>query len=259
MLIPFAASALPLGSAPKLVYPRTMRRSYLLALPIALAMLLSSCNSTPSGSGGAAKLDNDESKTIYALGLSIGHTIEQFNLTPAELEIVKQGMTDNMAKKPAADIEVYGPKIDDLLKGRRAKLAESEKGKAKAYEDKMAAVAGAQRTPSGLIYKDITVGTGASPKDSDIVKVNYKGTLTDGTEFDSSAKHNNTPLEIPLGGVIPCWTEGVQKMKVGGKAQLICPAAIAYGDAGSPPVPPGATLTFEIELLGIGASDATKK
>ncbi|MEP7354030.1 MAG: FKBP-type peptidyl-prolyl cis-trans isomerase [Acidobacteriota bacterium] len=233
-----------------------MRRRYLLALPIATAMLLSSCNSLPSGSGGAAKLETDDSKAIYAIGLSLARNLDPLALTPAELDIVKQALTDSANKKPAIDLEVYGPKINDFAKGRLGKQAEAEKGKAKAYEEKMAAVAGAQKTPSGLIYKEITPGTGASPKDTDTVKVNYKGTLLDGTEFDSSYKRN-MPAEFPLGGVIPCWTEGVQKMKVGGKAQLVCPAALAYGDAGSPPViPGGATLTFEVELLSIGASPA---
>lgn len=113
---------------------------------------------------------------------------------------------------------------------------------------------GAVTTGSGLVYRDITVGTGPSPTINDTVKVNYIGKLTDGTEFDASSKHGG-PAEFPLKNVIPCWIEGVQKMKVGGKAELVCPAKIAYGDAGSPPViPGGATLDFEIELLGIGNS-----
>jgi len=85
-----------------------------------------------------------------------------------------------------------------------------------------------------------------------MVTVNYRGTLVDGTEFDSSYKRNE-PATFPLGQVIPCWTEGVQKMKVGGKSQLVCPASIAYGEQGSPPtIPGGATLIFEVELLRIG-------
>lgn len=104
-----------------------------------------------------------------------------------------------------------------------------------------------------MIYRELTPGTGPSPHAADVVKVHYRGTLTDGTEFDSSYKRNQ-PAEFPLNRVIPCWTEGVQIMKVGGKSKLTCPSKIAYGDAGSPPViPGGATLTFEIELLGIGA------
>jgi FKBP-type peptidyl-prolyl cis-trans isomerase FkpA len=110
------------------------------------------------------------------------------------------------------------------------------------------------KTASGLIYREIKPGTGASPTATDVVKVHYRGTLTNGTEFDSSYKRNE-PAQFPLNQVIPCWTEGVQRMKVGGKSQLVCPANIAYGEAGRPPViPGGATLVFEIELLAIGAA-----
>jgi FKBP-type peptidyl-prolyl cis-trans isomerase FkpA len=106
-------------------------------------------------------------------------------------------------------------------------------------------------TASGLIYKSLKDGSGASPKASDTVKVNYRGTFPDGKEFDSSYKRNKA-IEFPLANVIPCWTEGVQRMKVGGKAKLTCPASIAYGSRGAGGViPPNATLLFEVELLGI--------
>ena len=111
--------------------------------------------------------------------------------------------------------------------------------------------ASASVTKSGLVYRSLKDGTGASPAASDKVKVHYKGTFPDGKEFDSSYKRNE-PTEFPLNGVIPCWTEGVQLMKVGGKAKLTCPAAIAYGARGAGGViPPNATLVFEIELLAI--------
>jgi FKBP-type peptidyl-prolyl cis-trans isomerase FkpA len=120
----------------------------------------------------------------------------------------------------------------------------------KAFLDKAAAEPGAQRTASGLVYRVITAGSGASPKATDTVKVHYRGTLISGKEFDSSYGH--APAEFPLNMVIPCWTEGVQLMKVGGKSRLVCPANIAYGERGAPPdIPGGATLIFEIELLGI--------
>src|SRR5262249_35765666 len=100
--------------------------------------------------------------------------------------------------------------------------------------------------------------TGASPAATDTVKVHYEGKLTDGTIFDSS-KQRGTPAEFPLNGVIPCWTEGVQKMKVGGKAKLVCPSAIAYGDRGSPPkIPGGATVEVEIGLRGVGKREAPR-
>lgn len=110
---------------------------------------------------------------------------------------------------------------------------------------------GAVVTPSGLVYRSLKDGTGASPAASDKVKVHYRGTFPDGKEFDSSYKRNEA-IEFPLSGVIKCWTEGVQRMKVGGKAKLTCPAAIAYGERGAGSViPPKATLLFEVELLGI--------
>ena len=107
-------------------------------------------------------------------------------------------------------------------------------------------------TASGLVYESLKDGTGAAPKASDTVRVHYRGTFPDsGKEFDSSIARGQ-PIEFPLTGVIPCWTEGVQKMKVGGKAKLTCPPAIAYGARGAGGViPPNATLNFEVELLGI--------
>ena len=110
---------------------------------------------------------------------------------------------------------------------------------------------GAIVTPSGLVYLSLKDGSGASPAAADVVKVHYRGTLANGTEFDSSFKRNE-PAQFPLNGVIPCWTEGVQRMKVGGKARLTCPPAIAYGERGAGGVvPPNATLQFEVELLDI--------
>lgn len=107
-------------------------------------------------------------------------------------------------------------------------------------------------TQSGLIYKSLQDGSGASPAATDVVRVHYRGTLPDGKEFDSSYKRGE-PASFPLDRVIKCWTEGVQRMKVGGKARLVCPPAIAYGERGAGNViPPNATLVFEIELLGIG-------
>jgi FKBP-type peptidyl-prolyl cis-trans isomerase FkpA len=111
---------------------------------------------------------------------------------------------------------------------------------------------GAVVTASGLVYRSIKDGSGSSPKATDTVKVHYKGTFPDGKEFDSSYKTGG-PAEFPLNGVIKCWTEGVQMMKVGGKAKLTCPGPIAYGErgAGGGLIPPNATLVFEVELLAV--------
>ncbi|MGF6372708.1 FKBP-type peptidyl-prolyl cis-trans isomerase FkpA [Paraburkholderia sp. MM5496-R1] len=114
----------------------------------------------------------------------------------------------------------------------------------------MAAAPTTEKLPSGVIVEHLTQGTGPQPSATDVVKVNYRGTLPNGTEFDSSAKHGG-PATFPLNRVIPCWTQGVQKMKVGGKARLTCPAATAYGDRGVGPIPPNTDLTFEVELVDI--------
>ncbi len=116
------------------------------------------------------------------------------------------------------------------------------------FAEKAAKEKGAVKTPSGLVFRSIKEGSGAKPTATSTVKVNYKGTFPDGRVFDQS----RAPITFPLNGVIKCWTEGLQMMKVGGKAQLVCPPSIAYGAHGAgSAVPPNATLVFEVELLGI--------
>jgi len=198
----------------------------------------------------ASGLNTDDEKAIYALGLTVYRSLTQFDLSPAELEVFKRALTDAHANKPAIDINEWGPKIDPLARSRGARAAEREKTASAAYLTKAAAEPGAVKTPSGLIYRELTAGTGASPKATDKVKVHYRGTLTNGTEFDSSYSRN-MPAEFPLNGVIKCWTEGVQHMKVGGKSELVCPSDLAYGDQGRPSIPGGATLVFQVELLDI--------
>jgi FKBP-type peptidyl-prolyl cis-trans isomerase FkpA/FKBP-type peptidyl-prolyl cis-trans isomerase FklB len=199
----------------------------------------------------AAEPQTDQDKTFYALGVAISRGVSSFQLTPAELEIVKAGFTDGVLHKAKVDPAAYMEKLQQLQGTRLAAAATTEKESGKSYQDKAAGEKGATRTKSGLIFKSLKEGTGATPAATDTVKVNYKGTLTDGTVFDSSYQRNE-PATFPLNGVIPCWTEGLQLMKVGGKARLVCPADIAYGDRGSPPdIKPGATLVFEVELLDV--------
>jgi FKBP-type peptidyl-prolyl cis-trans isomerase len=149
------------------------------------------------------------------------------------------------------DLQTYGPKIRDFASARVALGAAAEKKAGATFLAKEAAESGTVKQPTGFLYKEITAGTGASPKATDKVKVHYRGTLTDGTVFDSSIDRGE-PVTFPLSGVIPCWTQGLQLMKTGGKARLVCPSELAYGDAGSPPkIKGGATLVFEVELLSI--------
>jgi FKBP-type peptidyl-prolyl cis-trans isomerase FkpA len=201
-----------------------------------------------------APLTTDDDKTIYAIGLSLGRSLSMFNLTPAEVEIVKRALSDSAAGKPAVELSEWAPKIQPLMSNRMAAVAEKEKASSAVYLAKVAAEPGAVKTGSGLVYRELKAGAGESPKATDTVKVHYRGTLIDGTEFDSSYKRNE-PTQFPLNGVIKCWTEGVQRMKAGGKSMLACPSDLAYGDQGSPPkIPGGATLLFEIELLEIVAA-----
>jgi FKBP-type peptidyl-prolyl cis-trans isomerase FkpA len=200
----------------------------------------------------------EDDKIIYAVGLSIYRNLSQLDLTPAEVEIVKKAIGDAAQGKPAVDIEVYGPQINTLASARASRVTARTKASSAEYLTKAAREPGAVKSDSGMIYKELTPGTGVSPKATDTVKVNYRGTLTDGTEFDSSYKRN-MPAEFPLNQVIKCWTEGVQKMRVGGKSSLVCPADIAYGDQGRPGIPGGATLVFEVELLDVSGAGAEPK
>jgi len=192
----------------------------------------------------------EEQKTLYAVGLSVARSLSVFDLTPAEFEYVKLGLTDGQAgKKSAIELPSYIGKIQELAKTRRKILGDKQVGAGKDFLEKAAREKGAIKTASGMVYTSLAEGKGDSPKADDVVKVNYRGTLVDGKEFDSSYKRGK-PLEFKLDNVIKCWTEGVQKMKPGGKAKLVCPANLAYGDNGAgEQILPGATLAFEVELL----------
>jgi FKBP-type peptidyl-prolyl cis-trans isomerase FkpA len=202
------------------------------------------------GGGGAPKSEDD--KTLYALGMIIGRNLADFNLTPRELDVVKAGMTDTVQKKkPAIELETYGPKVDKLHTDRRVARAAIEKKEGAAALEAAAREPGAVKTASGAIVRTIKPGTGESPQPTDRVQVQYTGKLIDGTVFDTSRKPGGQPATFPLNGVIKCWTEGVGKMKVGEQAIITCPSDIAYGEGGSRGIPPGATLIFDVELLAI--------
>jgi FKBP-type peptidyl-prolyl cis-trans isomerase FkpA len=198
----------------------------------------------------SAEPKTDDEKTLYAIGVAVSQSLEPFALTESELEMVKAGLSDGVQKKtPKVDMQAYLPKAQQLAQARASKVAEGEKQAGDAYVAKAAAEAGAKKTASGAVVVPIKEGTGAKPKATDRVTVHYEGTLLDGSVFDSSIKRGE-PATFPLDGVIKCWTEGVQEIKKGGKAKLVCPADVAYGDRGSPPkIKPGATLVFEVELL----------
>jgi FKBP-type peptidyl-prolyl cis-trans isomerase FkpA len=219
----------------------------LLALLLVLLPATAFAQAPPAASGTP---QTDDEKTLYAAGLVLARSLKQLDLSTAEMEVVRRAIADAHAGKPALDLDEWGPKIQDLATARGARIVVREKETSGAYLAKAAAAANAVRTESGIVYTETTAGTGASPAATDRVKVHYRGTLIDGTEFDSSYARNE-PAEFPLNGVIRCWTEGVQRMKTGGKARLVCPSDLAYGDRGNTAIPGGAALVFEIELLEI--------
>ncbi|HUG36449.1 MAG TPA: FKBP-type peptidyl-prolyl cis-trans isomerase [Candidatus Limnocylindrales bacterium] len=222
-----------------------MRRVVVSLLALVLA------GASVAGAAGP-ELKTEEQKTLYALGLAMSQGLAVFGLSEAELETVKAGLDDGvLGKERKVDLPTYAPKVQALHAARSAVASAAEKKSGQTLIDKAAGEKGATKTASGLVMVPVKAGAGASPKATDKVKVHYHGTLGDGTVFDSSVVRKE-PATFPLNGVIPCWTEGVQLMKVGGKSKLVCPAALAYGDRGAPPrIKPGATLVFEVELLEI--------
>ncbi len=201
---------------------------------------------------GTAALETEDDKTLYVVGVSMGMNLANLELSPAELEIVQAGLEDTVTGvEPRVSIQEYGPKIQALVQARAQRNTEAAKARSMEYLAQAAGEEGAEASSSGLIYFETEKGSGASPGATDRVRVHYRGTLRDGTQFDSSYDRGQ-PADFPLNGVIACWGEALQKMAVGGKAKLICPASIAYGDAGRPPtIPAGATLIFEVELIEI--------
>ena len=228
----------------------------------ACALALSACNKpttppaavTPAPASGVS----DDQKTLYTMGFIAGQQFAQFKLTPEEFTSVQKGMeAASQGKKAEHDVTTYQPRIEPFLQAKVAQarvanvgVAQTRKTADAMFVTKAAAEPGAVKLESGAVVVTLTPGKGDSPKPTSTVKVHYEGKLTDGTVFDSSIQRGQ-PVEFPLNGVIPCWTQGVAKMKVGEKARLTCPSDTAYGDQGQGPIPPGATLIFEVELLSI--------
>lgn len=224
-----------------------MKATILLA-GIALFALLGCGNKEPT-------VETEDQKIMYAVGLgladgSLSHLKEQFSAD--ELELIAKGFKDAMANKERlVSMEEYGPKMAEVLNQRIAKAAEAKKAEGKAFLDKAAGEPGAIKTPSGLVYQEIAAGTGPQPDLTSKVKFHYTISFIGGEVIDSSAQ-SGVPIEKSLREVFPGWAEGLQLMKVGGKAKLVIPPELAFGDRGIPQrVPPGATLVCEIELLGI--------
>ncbi len=205
----------------------------------------------------AAEPQTEDQKTLYALGVDVARQLSGFTLSAEEHEFVMQGMGDAFAGKTlVVNPKDYENKIDALYGTRTQVVVQKQKDLAKPFLENAAKEKGAETTASGLIYQEIKAGSGAKPTNSDIITVHYTGAFVDGKVFNSSIE-NGQPAEFMLEKVLPCWTEGIAKMKVGGKAKLICKSDLAYGDEGNPPfIPGGATLVYEVELLGVRSAAA---
>ena len=214
--------------------------------PVLLMLLVLT---TSAASENPAQLASDEQKAVYSLGLSLFRVLAPLDLNSDELRIVERGLEDAASGKPVITPEDVQRQVAAMRRARAPRALEKEKARSAAYLEKVAKEPGSATTPSGVVYFDLQPGAGETPATGATVKVRYRGTLIDGTEFDSAG--DGKPASLRLADVIACLREGLSRMRVGGKSRLVCPANSAYGDAGRPSVPGGAALVFELDLLEI--------
>ena len=206
--------------------------------------------------GAASKESGQRDATSYSLGVIMGEQLRDSGVTPAQISSprVAQGVRDAInGKSKTSDADRKN--MVDLIRGAQEKLVDTNHKAAAKFLAENGKKPGVVTTASGLQYKVLTAGSGDSPKRTDEVTVNYRGTLLDGTEFDSSYKRGE-PANFRVDRVIPGWTEALQLMKPGGKLQLYVPPQLAYDTHSRPPIPPGALLLFDVELIGVKPPEA---
>jgi FKBP-type peptidyl-prolyl cis-trans isomerase len=221
---------------------------------LAVAVLVAIPLAVPAAEPAAS---TESERILYTIGFALSRSLANYDLTTSEIAVVQQGLTDGiLGKEPATEIEDFAPKIEDYLAARRAVVLERARETGLVFLTGAEQEENATKLESGMVYVVLEAGDGAQPSETDVVKIEYHGTLTDGTVFDTSRVEGGVPATFSLTEVVPCFAEGVSRMNVGGKSKLVCPPELAYGDRGFPPrIPPGATLTFEIELLEIVADE----
>ncbi len=227
---------------------------FLVCLSSVLAMgLLAGCGNEPDENASAPDNDSaaEEERTLYALGQLLARPVAGVSLTEDELETIVTGLGDAvLGRASEVDMDQYGPRAQMFMQARLQAAAAAELLEAAAFLEREAGIDGAVRTDSGIVIRETTAGEGPSPGPTDMVRVHYHGTLRTGEVFDSSVDRGE-PATFPLDGVIVCWQEGLQTMRVGGASRLICPPELAYGASGPPGIPGNAALAFDVELLEI--------
>jgi FKBP-type peptidyl-prolyl cis-trans isomerase FkpA/FKBP-type peptidyl-prolyl cis-trans isomerase FklB len=199
------------------------------------------------------ELKTDKQKASYAIGQQIGSQIKAQGVAldqDALTASIKDALNGESSRLSQQEMMTAMLNLQKEMQEKQAKEGEVNKAAGMAFLKENKSKKGVVETASGLQYVVLKEGNGPSPKPSDSVKVHYRGTLLDGTEFDSSYSRNK-PAEFPLQGVIKGWTEGIPTMKVGGKTKFFIPSDLAYGDTGRPSIPPSSLLVFEVELLEI--------
>jgi FKBP-type peptidyl-prolyl cis-trans isomerase FkpA len=224
---------------------------------MAMAVLLSGCGEPAQQ---AATPDtaamSEEQQTLYALGAALANNLRELELTAEDKRLVTEGFEDAVAGVPAR-VDVAGalPRIQGLRERRMTAAIAARREEGAKFVAHALTQPGAQQTASGLVFQTLAAGTGRQPGERDVVTVHYQGRLPSGQIVESSLQRGK-PLEFRVNGVIACWREALLMMRVGGKSHVVCPPDLAYGTGGSPPViPPGATLAFDIELLGVARPD----
>ena len=208
-------------------------------------------SSPPAPGSGAEPGSADSNQTLYALGVLISRNLDEFGLSTAEFDRVKAGLIAGFAHRAQIDLAADTPKIQALRRERMAQRAVQRQRDGQSYLARAAATSGARKTASGLVMVPIQAGTGPSPAPRDSVAVKYAGRLIDGSVFDTA---QGQPAIFSLSGVIPCWSEALQLMKVGERDRVVCPPQLAYGERGQlPKIAPQSTLDFDVELVGITA------
>lgn len=201
----------------------------------------------------APQLKDLKDKASYSLGLNFGFNFKRQNIdlnTDAFTAGFKDALSGRKPLMTEEEVKETMMAFEKDMEQKQAALAQKNAGEGDKFLADNKTKEGVKTTVSGLQYKVLKEGTSAQPKSSDTVTVNYRGTLIDGTEFDSSYKRGQ-PATFPVGGVIKGWTEALQLMKGGSKYQLFIPANLAYGEQGRPGIPPNATLIFEVELMDV--------